>query len=200
MRTDNDLFKKLFTNAVNSSIILQKKTIDKNLLDLEKMAHNIAQVINNKGKLLICGNGGSAADSQHLAAELIVRLNKNFNREPIPAFSLVPDAICLTACANDYEFSVIFERSLKAIGRKGDALLLISTSGNSENLIKVAEYARKNDIETYALLGGDGGDLSQIVDISFVVNSEDTARIQEVHLIIEHTLAKYIETIYFKSK
>jgi len=190
-----DIFEVLFNKSFQDSIKLKSKLIkdEVNLKKLTTISQSIKNTILNGNKLLICGNGGSAADAQHLAAELLVRLNKNCNREPIQAFSIVPDSVCLTACANDYDFENIFERPLKAIGNKGDALLLISTSGNSKNLIFAANCAKKLNIKTFALLGADGGNLAKIVDDSYIVHSYNTARIQEVHILIEHILAEFIE-------
>tara|TARA_E500000331_G_C16949707_1_gene579954 strand:- start:11 stop:616 length:606 start_codon:yes stop_codon:yes gene_type:complete len=193
-------FNLIFKESIEESITLKNETlIDKDLDKLFSLAEDIKNLIINGGKLFICGNGGSAADSQHLAAELVVRLNKTFNRDPLPAYSLVPDSVCLTACANDYDFENIFERPLKSIGRNGDGLLLISTSGMSKNLIVVAKTAKELGIETFALLGSDGGHLFKEVQKSYIVKSNDTARIQELHILIEHTLAKFIEEAYFKT-
>lgn len=194
-------FNLIFKESIEESITLKNETLlDKDLDKLFSLAEDIKNLIINGGKLFICGNGGSAADSQHLAAELVVRLNKNFNRDPVPAYSLVPDSVCLTACANDYDFENIFERPLKSIGRNGDGLLLISTSGMSKNLIVVAKTAKELGIETFALLGSDGGHLGKEVQKSYIVKSKNIARIQELHILIEHTLAKFIEEAYFKKK
>jgi len=186
-------FSGLLKQAFKESIDLKQSCMNAELDDLVFIAEEISKSILNGGKLLICGNGGSAADSQHLAAELIVRLSKDFDRDPIRAISLVPDSATITACSNDYSFDVLFERQIQSIGQPGDALLLISTSGNSKNLIAVAACAKKMNISTLALLGGSGGILTNQVDYSYVVKSFDTARVQEVHILIEHTLAKYIE-------
>tara|TARA_Y100000589_G_scaffold301944_1_gene313153 strand:+ start:615 stop:1232 length:618 start_codon:yes stop_codon:yes gene_type:complete len=189
------IIRNLFKEAFQDSIKLKSELIEEEeeFIKLANINKGIKDIILDGNKLLICGNGGSAADAQHLAAELVVRLSKNCNREPIQAYSIVPDSVCLTACANDYDFENIFERPLTAIGNKGDALLLISTSGNSKNLLFAANCAKRLNIKTFALLGGDGGDLAELVDYSYIVKSNNTARIQEVHILIEHILAEFIE-------
>ena len=189
------IIRNLFKEAFQDSIKLKSELIEEEeeFIKLANINKGIKDIILDGNKLLICGNGGSAADAQHLAAELVVRLSKNCNREPIQAYSIVPDSVCLTACANDYDFENIFERPLTAIGNKGDALLLISTSGNSKNLLFAANCAKRLNIKTFALLGGDGGDLAELVDYAYIVKSNNTARIQEVHILIEHILAEFIE-------
>ena len=117
----------------------------------------IAKSLRSGGKILLCGNGGSAADSQHLAAELLVRLRPHVNRIPLPAISLVMDSSTMTACANDYSFKYLFSRNLKALGNKNDVLIAISTSGNSENIIEVLKEAKKKSIFSISMLGGSGG-------------------------------------------
>ena len=142
-------------------------------------------------KILICGNGGSAADSQHFAAEIVGRFEKE--RKAFPAVALTTDTSALTAIGNDYGFDKVFSRQVEALGEKGDILVGISTSGNSENVIKAAEKAKEMGIFTVGFLGKDGGKLKDIVDKAFIVRHSNTARIQEVHLTLEHTLCKIIE-------
>ncbi|NPA53969.1 MAG: D-sedoheptulose 7-phosphate isomerase [Aquificae bacterium] len=142
-------------------------------------------------KILICGNGGSAADSQHFAAEIVGRFEKE--RKGFPAIALTTDTSALTAIGNDYGFEYIFSRQVEALGQKGDILVGISTSGNSENVIKAVEVAKEKGIFTVGLLGKDGGKLKDIVDKAFIVRHKSTARIQEVHLTMEHTLCKIID-------
>ena len=142
-------------------------------------------------KILICGNGGSAADSQHFAAEIVGRFEKE--RKAFPAIALTTDTSALTAIGNDYGFDKVFSRQVEAIGEKGDILVGISTSGNSENVIKAVEKAKEMGIFTVGFLGKDGGKLKDIVDKAFIVRHSNTARIQEVHLTLEHTLCKIIE-------
>lgn len=142
-------------------------------------------------KILICGNGGSAADSQHFAAEIIGRFEKE--RKGFPAIALTTDTSALTAIGNDYGFEHIFSRQVEALGQKGDILIGISTSGNSPNVIKAVEKAKELKLFTVGFLGKDGGKLKDIVDKAFIVESDSTARIQEVHLTLEHTLCKIID-------
>lgn len=151
----------------------------------------LAEVLAAGGKLMFCGNGGSAADSQHLAAELTGRFIKD--RRPLAAIALSTDSSALTCIGNDYSFDAIFERQLRALGRSGDALIAISTSGNSGNVIAAVEAARAAGIWTLGLLGRDGGRLKGLCDASIVVPSATTARIQEAHILIGHTLCGQIE-------
>jgi D-sedoheptulose 7-phosphate isomerase len=142
-------------------------------------------------KLMLCGNGGSAADSQHIAAEFTGRFIKD--RKPLAAIALSTDSSALTCIANDYSFDDVFCRQVVALGRKGDCLLAISTSGNSRNVIRAAEAARSAGILTIGLLGRDGGRLRQLCDLAIVVPSATTARIQEAHIFIGHTLCGSVE-------
>lgn len=144
------------------------------------------------GKIIFCGNGGSAADCQHLAAEFTGRFIKD--REPIAAVSLTTDTSALTCISNDYDFTHVFSRQLKAIGKEGDCLIAISTSGNSSNLIRAVEVAKANNIVTIGLLGKSGGPLLDICDYSILVPHDITARIQEAHIFIGHTICGVIET------
>lgn len=143
------------------------------------------------GKLLFCGNGGSAADCQHLAAELTGRFVHD--RRPLAAMALTTDTSALTCIANDYDFEQVFARQVRALGRAGDCLVAISTSGNSGNVINAVQAARDLGIGTVALLGRDGGRLRDMCPVSIIVPSQSTARIQEAHIMIGHTLCGLIE-------
>ena len=136
------------------------------------------------GKLLFCGNGGSAADAQHLAAEFIVRLRPHVNRFPIPALTLAQDTSTLTACGNDYSFEDIFLRPFKALAQKNDILICISTSGNSKNILKVLKEAKKQKIFSVSFLGYNGGKAKKLSKKSLVIRSDNTARIQEAHIFL----------------
>jgi D-sedoheptulose 7-phosphate isomerase len=155
----------------------------------------IADSIYNGGKLLLCGNGGSAADAQHLAAEFLVRLTSDVNRESIPALSLAQDTSTLTACINDYGSDDIFKRVFSALSSKGDILLAITTSGNSKNIIETLKMAREKEIFSLGFLGNEGGEALSYCDLAFVVPSKITARIQESHITAGHALLQYIEDI-----
>lgn len=156
-------------------------------------AEVIADSLRRGGKLLVCGNGGSAADAQHIAAELVGRLAPGRERQPLPALALTTDTSALTAIGNDYGFEQLFARQVQALGRPGDALLGISTSGNSGNVIEAVRCARTLGMRSIALLGGEGGRLRALVDLAIVVPSAATARIQEGHITIGHILCDLVE-------
>ncbi len=165
---------------------------------LKSMAPEIARAaslligcLKSGGKILICGNGGSAADAQHIAAELVGRFRRE--RNALPAVALTTDTSILTALANDYSFDRVFSRQVEALGRPGDLLLAISTSGNSPNLVRAVGAARAAGMKTFALLGKDGGKLAGEVDLALVVPDDDTARIQEGQAVIYHILCDLVE-------
>jgi D-sedoheptulose 7-phosphate isomerase len=147
--------------------------------------------VSGGGKILLCGNGGSASDCQHLAAELTGRFVKE--RKPLPAIALTTDTSALTAIANDYGYKEIFARQLEALANAGDTLIAISTSGNSENIINAVALAKKKTLRVIGLLGRDGGKLKDLCDISIVVPSNSTPRIQEAHILLGHTICEGIE-------
>lgn len=151
----------------------------------------IAESLSTGGKLMLCGNGGSAADSQHLAAEFTGRFSQD--RRPLAALALSTDTSALTCIGNDYSFADVFVRQLQALGRDGDCLLAISTSGNSDNVIRAVQAANSAGIHSIGLLGRDGGKLATICTCSIVVPSPVTARIQEAHILIGHTLCGAVE-------
>ena len=150
------------------------------------------------GKLLFCGNGGSAADAQHLAAEYLIRLRPGVNRKPFPAISLAQDTSTLTACGNDYDFSDIFLRPFQALANKNDILVCITTSGNSLNVLKVLKYAKSKKISSIGFLGGSGGKCKNFCDIKLVVPSNVTARIQECHIFLAHFILQSAEDLLIK--
>ncbi|MHB8814252.1 MAG: D-sedoheptulose-7-phosphate isomerase [Steroidobacteraceae bacterium] len=158
---------------------------------IQEAAALVAATLSHGGKLLLCGNGGSAADSQHLAAELSGRFVKD--RRPLAAVALSTDTSALTCIANDYGFEEVFSRQVTGLGRKGDCLLVISTSGNSRNVLRAAEAARAAGIRVIGLLGRDGGAVRALCDLAIVVPSTTTARIQEAHIFIGHTLCALVE-------
>lgn len=160
-------------------------------VDVEAAAALAANVLRTGCKIMFCGNGGSAADSQHLAAELTGRFIKD--RRPLAAMALSTDSSALTCIANDYSFADVFERQVRGLGQPGDCLVGISTSGNSENVIRATMAARKIGMSTIGLLGRAGGKLKAMNDVAIVVPSETTARIQEAHILIGHTLCGQIE-------
>ena len=159
---------------------------------LEQAGALIARAISGGGKLLLCGNGGSAADSQHIAAELIGRFRND--RAPLAAVALSTDTSTLTSVGNDYGFEEVFARQVSGLGRAGDCLLAISTSGNSRNVIRAVETARRTGVHTIGLLGRDGGALRALCDIAIIVPSAATPRIQEAHIFLGHALCELIES------
>jgi phosphoheptose isomerase len=148
------------------------------------------------GKVLLCGNGGSAADCQHLATEFVSRLTKDFDRPALPAIALTVDTSFLTAFTNDCGFDGVFERQLRALGRPGDILIAISTSGNSPNVLRAAQAAREMGIKVIALCGA-GGKVVELSDVALMVPSRNTQYIQEAHLSIEHLLCELVERRLF---
>jgi D-sedoheptulose 7-phosphate isomerase len=176
------------------SIVTKQAVLDKDLYQmLASAGDTITNSIKNGGKLMICGNGGSAADSQHLAAEFLIRLTSDVNRQGIPAISLVQDSSTLTACINDYGPDDIFKRVLLTLGQENDVLLAITTSGNSKNIIETLKSAREKNIYTIGFLGNGGGEALGLCDSAFVVPSSVTARIQESHITAGHAMLQYIE-------
>lgn len=143
------------------------------------------------GKLLFCGNGGSAADAQHLAAEYVVRLLRD--RRALPAIALTTDTSVLTACANDLGYEQVFARQVEALGRPGDLLVLLSTSGESDNVVQAARIAKQTGLSTVALLAFGGGRLRSLVDVAVVVPTGRVSRAQEIHLAIGHIVCDYVE-------
>lgn len=192
--------------SVNISRDSVRSAIEKQLLEsvrvkeqlLAECSDSIADVIellietvDRGGKILLCGNGGSAADAQHIEAELVARLKTE--RRAIPAIALTTNTSTLTALANDYDFSRIFVRQVEAFGATGDVLIGISTSGNSQNVIAALKYAAQKGLKTVALTGGDGGAMTVIADLSVVVPSKNTQRIQECHIAIAHIFCDLLE-------
>ncbi len=175
-----------------ASAQLKRETADSCLEAILKAAATIVQSLRTGGKLLICGNGGSAADSQHLAAEFVNLLNKSERRPAMAAIALTTDTSVLTAIANDFGFDTIFERQIAAFGKPGDVVLAISTSGNSENLVCGLRRAHSEQMKTLALTGGMGGKLVSMADVSICVPSLEVQRIQEAHLTIEHILCSLV--------
>jgi D-sedoheptulose 7-phosphate isomerase len=160
-----------------------------------EVAEALSATIRNGGKAIFCGNGGSAADSQHLATELVVRLSGNNNRKALAAIALTTNSSILTACANDFGFDEIFARQIEALGAPGDILFAISTSGNSENIIRAAKTAKRTGIVTVGFLGCGGGKLAGLVDYALVIPSDDTQRVQEGHITMGHIIIANMEQI-----
>ena len=158
---------------------------------LLRMAEGCVRALEEGCKILFAGNGGSAAQCQHLATELVCRFSND--RSPYAAIALTTDTSFLTACANDYAFEEVFARQVEALGKPGDALVALSTSGRSPNLLRAVEAAKSRGIATFVLSGGDGGPLAAAADVAIVVPHSDTARVQEAHLFLGHLLCSAIE-------
>ena len=174
------------------SIDLKRKIVERHCEDVVAMAKLCVRSLSTGGKLMLCGNGGSAADAQHLAAELLVRLRPNVDRQPISAIALGLDSSSMTACGNDYSFEVFYARMVEALGKPGDVLLGITTSGKSPNILKALQTARRIGMTTIGLLGG-SGPAPQYCDAALIVPSSETGRIQEVHITAGHALMELIE-------
>lgn len=169
----------------------KRRFFDESTADVARAAEMIVAAMREGGKLLIFGNGGSAADAQHIAAELAFKMGRE--RKALPAIALTTDTSLLTAISNDRHFDFIFARQIQAIGRQGDVALAISTSGNSPNVIAAVEQARIMEIGTIGLLGAGGGRLAALVDLPLIVPHNETPRIQEVHIAISHIICQLIE-------
>lgn len=173
------------------SIEVKERTIDGQLTNLEEIAQAILGALRAGNKVILFGNGGSAADSQHIAAEFINRFR--LERRAMPAIALTTDSSVLTSIANDYSFDNVFARQIEAIGEGGDVALGISTSGNSSNVLKAFEAARHLGITTVGFTGASGGRMDEFADLCFHVPSQSTARIQEVHITAAHALCGFVE-------
>ena len=194
---NNDIMIQL-SKSIKESIIVKKRLI-KLEAKINLAIDLIFNSINSNSKVLVCGNGGSAADAQHLSAEFVDRLRPKVNRRPMPILSLALDTSHLTACSNDFSFNDVFSRSLEAFGKQTDVLLAISTSGNSKNIIKVLKKAKKMNIQSIALLGCNGGLAKKFADNPIIVNSNNTARIQESHIFIGHFILESVERKILKN-
>jgi len=177
---------------------VKQKAADKLVNPIQQAGDKIVQCMLNNGKILSCGNGGSAADAQHFSAELVNRFEKE--RPGLPAFALTTDSSTLTAIANDYDYNQIFSKQITALGQPGDVLLAISTSGNSANVLEAINASHEREMIIVALTGKDGGSIARLLkeqDIEIRIPSNRTARIQEVHLLVIHCLCDFIDTQLF---
>jgi len=181
-------------SSVLDSIKIKKKLLNKKYRSIiNDIISEIFLKIKTGKKVFICGNGGSAADAQHLSAEFVIRLNPKKNREAYPLISLCADATNITACSNDFGFTNIFKRNLEALGQNGDLLIVLSTSGNSMNIIKAIKQAKKMNIKTIGFLGLTGGKCSALTDIELLIPSQNVARIQESHMFLGHHILNEVE-------
>lgn len=180
---------------IEESIGVKRKLIKAELDAIESAAQAVIAALKSEGKVIIFGNGGSAADSQHIAAELVGRFLKE--RKGLPAIALSTNTSILTAIANDYSYSRVFSRQLEALAEKNDVIIGISTSGKAENVIEAVELANKKGLATIALTGCDGGGLARAAKISIIVPSKSTPRIQEAHVTIGHIICQLVEEALF---
>ncbi len=188
--------KDIIKDILNESLKVKEDFINSNTREIILVAEKIVQAFTNDRKLMLCGNGGSAADAQHIAAEFINRFE--FERPPLPAIALTTDSSIITSIGNDYSFNDIFSKQVKAIGVEGDILMAISTSGNSANILSAVKAAKDMGIYVAGLAGNDGGKLKGLVDSCLIVNSTSTARIQESHILAGHIICKLVDYILFQ--
>ncbi|MCU0594409.1 MAG: D-sedoheptulose 7-phosphate isomerase [Desulfobacterota bacterium] len=187
---------KIIEKALRDSVKVKEEFIKENGRNLILFAEKISQAFTADRKLMICGNGGSAADAQHIAAEFVNRFV--LERPPLPAIALTTDSSVITSIGNDYSFEDIFSKQIKAIGLEGDVLLAITTSGNSGNVISAVKAARALGIYTVAFTGGDGGRVRSLADMALVVKSNTTARIQEAHSLAGHIICQLVDYLLFQ--
>ncbi|MBI1804877.1 MAG: D-sedoheptulose 7-phosphate isomerase [Ignavibacteriae bacterium] len=187
---------KYIQDQLNESADTKKKMFDACAGDILKAVDAIMRTYNSKGKVFLCGNGGSAADSQHMATELVIRMSKP-NRPALAAIALTTDSSMLTAGGNDLGFENIFARQIEGLGNAGDTLIAISTSGKSENVNRAIIEAKKRGMTVVGFLGREGGTAKALVDISIIIPSDDTQRIQEGHITVAHIICGIIENEMF---
>jgi D-sedoheptulose 7-phosphate isomerase len=187
-----EIIKKILADSLKVKETFVRENISKLIL----LAEKTAAAFTSDRKLMLCGNGGSAADAQHIAAEFVNRYT--FERPPLPALALTTDSSVITSIGNDYSFNDIFSKQVKALGIEGDILLVISTSGDSKNLLSAVNDARSREIYTAGFLGSDEGKLVNLVDLALVANTESTPRIQETHILAGHILCHLVDYILFQ--
>ena len=182
---------------VHDQMLSHQKTVERSMEEIQSYIYTACIIATDTlahgNKILLCGNGGSAADAQHIAAELTGRYKSE--RRGLPAIALTTDTSALTAIANDYGYDRVFDRQVEALAQKGDLLIAISTSGNSKNIHNAIRTAKALDCRTIGLSGKDGGEMNDLCDINIVVPSHDTPRIQEMHILIGHIIAQAIDDV-----
>ena len=182
-----------FKQIINDSIDVKTKILENCVNDIESASEVLIKAVKEGNKILWCGNGGSAADAQHMAAELMGGL-RSHDRPAIASLALTTDTSFITAWSNDTDYETIFSRQIEAIGNKGDVLIAISTSGNSKNVIRAIETAKEKRIRVIVLTGKSGGNMANSGNINICIPSDDTQRIQEGHLMVEHILCESVES------
>ena len=191
------MMKENIKNQILESAKIKNEMVNKSIESIEKAAQLLIESIKDGGKILWCGNGGSAADAQHLATELMGGMSDH-DRMPIPSIALTTDSSFITAWSNDTDFDSIFSRQVQGLGEEGDVLVGISTSGNSENIINALKQAKFKKLKTIAFSGKTGGNLDGIADVTIKVPSDNTQRIQESHIMIGQILCSLIELSILK--
>lgn len=189
--------KEFIKNHLLESAKTKERIIENCLDDIVKSVDVISHSFSKRGKLLICGNGGSAADAQHIAAEFIVRLSKDIVRPGLPAIALTTDTSLLTAAGNDIGFDNLFKRQVEALGQSGDVFLGITTSGNSENVLRAAKLALEKDMKTIGFIGNKSGKSKGLFDIEIKIPAESTQHIQEGHITVGHIICELVERSLF---
>ncbi len=186
---------------INESLIESSETKlkikEQNSEDIINATKLLVSSFSSGKKLLLCGNGGSAADCQHIATEFVIRLSHNLQRPAMPAIAITTDTSNLTAGGNDIGFENVFARTIEGLGNEGDVLIAISTSGNSPNILKAVEMAHQKKMKVIGFLGGSGGKLKPMVDLPIVIPSSNTQRIQEGHITIAHIICELVENELF---
>lgn len=186
-----ELMESRIRTMADESMDAKRRFFDHSIPEVARAARWIVDAMRAGGKLLIFGNGGSAADAQHIAAELAFKMGRE--RRALPAIALTTDSSLLTAISNDRSFDFVFARQIQALGRPGDIALAITTSGNSANIIEAITQARQMDIKTIGLLGNTGGKAAELVDLPLTVPHTETPRIQEVHIAVSHIICQLVE-------
>jgi len=188
---------KFIGDSLRESSDTKLRILQQCLPDISKAVDIIINAFNSKKKVLLCGNGGSAADAQHLATEFVIRLSPHIKRPGLPAIALTTNSSMLTAGANDLGYDNVFTRSIEALGNEGDVLIGISTSGNSNSVNRAFQKAREMKLTTIGFLGKGGGKSKDIVDVAIIVPSDDAQRIQEGHITIGHIIFQEVEQEMF---
>ena len=187
-----------FQNLFAEHVRVAEKTFTSARIELlETISREILKALKNGHKILLCGNGGSAADSQHIAAEFIARFKRE--RQSLPAIALTTDTSILTAVANDYDYDSVFARQVEGLGQKGDILIGISTSGNSKNILRAVKQAKTQELVTIGFTGSNGGQLKELTDLCFRAESTKTPHIQEIHITVLHAVSEVVEDVLFGS-
>lgn len=186
----------IIAKAVKESLRVKEDFIKKNTSKLIYLAEYISKTFKNDRKIMLCGNGGSAADAQHIAAEFVNRFQ--LERQPLPALALTTDTSIITSVANDYGYEEVFSKQIAALGVEGDILLAFSTSGKSANILSAIRTAKERGLYAVGFIGGDGGEMLTLVDLALVVESNQTPRVQEAHILAGHLICELVDYILFQ--